>query len=253
MTKCIVITGASSGIGQALAISFANSGYDVVAIGQNEINLQKIKSFISNGNVITICADLSEENGIDKVAQNLALQNGVQFLIHCAAISKPYKSLMDILTIELKQIINVNVMTPILLTQKLAPYFDETTRVLFIGSDYVGIDKKIRPYVTGAYGISKSALRVAVEYFRREYDKALIGYLNPGTTDTPMYQSMVTAINQQGIFNHQGQIASPRDIAEFIQGVLEKTCNQDYKFIDWDYREIMHHQLIERSSVRAKL
>jgi hypothetical protein len=66
----------------------------------------------------------------------------------------------------LEKAISVNVMTPIFLTQKLAPYFNiMTTRVLFIGSDYVGVHNKIRPNITGSYGISKSALRVAVEYF----------------------------------------------------------------------------------------
>lgn len=39
MKEYIIITGASSGIGQALAIEFANKGYNVLAIGRNEVGL----------------------------------------------------------------------------------------------------------------------------------------------------------------------------------------------------------------------
>lgn len=41
-----------------------------------------------------------------------------------------------------------------------------------MGSDYVGVNNKIRPGISGSYGVSKSALRVAVEYFRHEYKNA---------------------------------------------------------------------------------
>lgn len=57
---------------------------------------------------------------------------------------------MSVSRAELKKIIDVNAMAPIFLTQKLASYFDEMTRVLFIGSDYVGIDKKLRPHIFSA-------------------------------------------------------------------------------------------------------
>lgn len=112
-----------------------------------------------------------------------------------------------------------------------------TTRVLFIGSDYVGVHSKIRPSITGSYGISKSALRVAVEYFRYEYkDTALIGYLNPGSTNTPMFDTMKTAVlSRHGIFN-AGQPVNPEYVAKFIQAVLLCTSDQDYITIDWDYR-----------------
>src|SRR5579872_3471856 len=175
MTKWVIITGASSGIGQALSMSFGESGYNILAIGRNEINLQKIKSSTKNGNVVTVIADLTEDDDIEKIAKNIFLKDGIQYLVHCAAITEPHKPLIKISRAELKKIIDINVMAPIFLTQKLVPYFDKMTRVLFVGSDYVGVDKKIRPGISGAYGISKSALRVAVEYFRREFDNALIG------------------------------------------------------------------------------
>jgi short-subunit dehydrogenase len=90
MTKWVIITGASSGIGQALAIHFSNSGYNVLAIGRNEINLQRIKSTTKNGKVVTIIADLSKEDEIDKIAKYKSLENGIHYLIHCAATTEPH-------------------------------------------------------------------------------------------------------------------------------------------------------------------
>ena len=241
MTKWVIITGASSGIGQALAIRFANSNYNVIAIGRNEVALQRTKSLTTNGNIVIATADFSEEDAIDELVKKVNLKDGIQYLIRCAATSEPHASLTNITREALKKIIDVNVMTPIFLTQQLAPHFDTTTRVLFIGSDYVGVNK-VRPGVAGAYGISKSALRTAVEYFRHEYkDTAQIGYLNPGSTNTPMFKAMITTLSQQSIFNAT-QPTQPSSVAEFIKAVLEKTSTQDYSAIDWDFRNTEHHQ-----------
>jgi short-subunit dehydrogenase len=244
MTKWVVITGASSGIGQALTICFCNSGYNVLAIGRNEVALQQTKSIIKNGKMAIVIADLTEQDEIDNVIKNINFKNGVQYLIHCAVTMEPYASLATVTRAELQKSIDINVMAPIFLTQTLAPYFDTTTRVLFIGSDYVGVTNKIRPHIAGAYGISKSALRVAVEYFRHECkDTALVGYLNPGSTDTPLFNAVKNAvINKHGIFNHPGKPADPMTVAIFIQAVLEKASSQDYSAIDWDFRTTEHHQ-----------
>lgn len=121
-----------------------------------------------------------------------------------------------------------------------------------MGSDYVGVSNKIRPGISGAYGISKSALRVAVEYFRHEYkSKALIGYLNPGTTDTAMFHTMKTALlSQQGIFNI-GKPASPAHVATFIRDVLLYSSAAVYSKTDWDYRNDKHHELTRTASSLA--
>jgi len=262
MTKLVIITGASSGIGQSLTVCFANSGYNVIAISRNEIALQRTKSLTKNGKVTLVVADLSEEDELDKVTKDLNVGSKIKYLIHCAATTEPHLPLTMVTQSALKKAINVNVMAPIFLTQKLAPHFDLSTRVLFIGSDYVGVSNKIRPNITGSYGISKSALRVAVEYFRHEYkDTALIGYLNPGSTDTPMFNAMKTAVlSQQGIFNNPGQPALPSSVAEFIQAVLEKTSTQDYSTIDWDFRVGTHHlkilaeeKTMPNANIRSKL
>ena len=244
MKDYVVITGASSGIGQALTIYLANFGFNIIAIGRNEISLQRIKSHSNQGNITVVVADLTEDSELDKIVKIFNPEDKVKYLIHCAATSEPHLPLTMVSRSSLEKAINLNVMAPLFLTQKLVPYFNiMTTRVLFMGSDYVGVNNKIRPNISGSYGISKSALRVIVEYFRYEYkDIALIGYLNPGATSTPMFETMKTAVlNQHGIFN-AGQPSSPDDVAKFIQAVLARTSNQDFVKIDWDYRNKEQHK-----------
>lgn len=253
MREHVVITGASSGIGQALAIYFANLGCDVIAIARNEIFLQRIKLLAVKGSVNVIVADLEKEKDLDKVVKFFKSEDRIKYLVHCAATTEPHKPLTAITRSELEKSININVMAPIFLTQKLVPYFNMAkTRVLFMGSDYVGSSNKIRPGITGAYGISKSAVRVVVEYFRHEYKGlVLIGYLNPGATNTPMLETIKTAVlTRHGIFN-AGQPADPNCIAEFIQAVLQHSSDTDYIATDWDYRNTEHHQLLTSERPRA--
>ena len=73
---------------------------------------------------------------------------------------------------EIQETINVNVLAPVSLMQLLADKFTQPARVLFIGSGYDG-HKKMQPNLSGSYGVSKSALRTAVEYFRVELGKEI--------------------------------------------------------------------------------
>jgi len=241
--KVIVITGASSGIGRALAVLLSNSGYNVLAVGRNEVALQQIKLLAPKGKVTTVSTDLSKEDGVDKVVNNIKANDHVHYLIHCAATAEPHAPLSAVTRADIEKIINVNVIAPILLTKKLEENFNITTRILFIGSDYVGVDNKMRPGISALYGMSKSALRVAVEYYRQEYKEiALVGYLNPGSTDTAMYREIKSAVmSKHGIFNTT-QPASPYSVAKFIQAVLENTSDNDYQKLNWDIRNTDHQE-----------
>lgn len=234
ISEYIVVTGATSGIGLSLAQCFAASGYNVLAIGRNGARLQDLLT--ENKKIKIFIADLSNEDDLDKIRLFIAGIK-IKYLVHCAAITGPQLPLTDMSYAQLNEVTATNVMAPIFLTQKLMPYFNSATRILFIGSDYIGANK-IRPNITAAYAISKSALNAAVQYCRFEYkDKALIGYLNPGATKTPMYETIKSAVlNRQEIFNHAVLPADPNDVAKFIKEILENTTDHNYSSIDWDYR-----------------
>lgn len=256
----VIITGASSGIGRALTVLLANVGYPVVAIGRNLVALQCTRNMSHHSDLIQLMAvDLANETELDKCLETLKNLGNIKFLIHCAATTEPHVPLNDITRSQLQNIINLNVMAPIFLTQKLVAQFVQGGRVLFIGSDYVGVTNKMKPFIAGAYGVSKSALRVAVEYFRVEQlaqHKMRIGYLNPGSTNTPMFDRFKNSIIKLGgVFSTSGNIAESNDVAKFIYDVLASVNDQDYQTIDWDFRVTEHHNkvLINKSSSTLEL
>ena len=189
---------------------------------------------------------------MDKI-QLLLTRDKIKYLIHCAAITGPQLPLTDMTYAQLNEVFATNVLAPLFLTQKLMPYFNPVTRVMFMGSDYIGANK-MRPNITAAYAISKSALNAAVQYCRPEYQgQALIGYLNPGATKTPMYETIKSAVlNRHEIFNHALVPADPDNIARFIKQVLENTTDHNYSNIDWDYRtSYPHEQLPKIDDIRT--
>lgn len=83
MSKTILITGASSGIGRAIAIACAKSGYTVVLNGRNVERLNETLAQMSGDGHIIISADLTDEVQRRALAEQLPVLNGV---VHCAGI-----------------------------------------------------------------------------------------------------------------------------------------------------------------------
>ena len=68
--KTILVTGASSGIGQAIAIACAKMGATVVATARNEARLQGTLQQMPKGNHALVSADLTKEDEIEALAAN---------------------------------------------------------------------------------------------------------------------------------------------------------------------------------------
>lgn len=244
MREYVVVTGASSGLGKALAVIFANRGYSVLAVGRNEIELERLKKLASSGEIIKSVTDLRHVNAVDKIVNQIDSRK-IKYLIHCAGTMEPYKPLIKVTETEFDDNFTINVKAPILLTQKLVPYFVDNGRILFIGSDYVGTTK-VRPNLTGAYGISKSGLRSAIEYFRLEITNPAVGHLIPGTMDTPMLSSFLSALRKQAGSPLNVNPAKVNDVATFVADVLENSSRADFTKLDWDFRNPQHHQVLEQ-------
>lgn len=113
--KTILVTGASSGIGQAIAIESSKMGADVIITGRNEERLAETLSKLAPGNHLSIAADLGAPEGYLKIAENLPKIDG---LVNNAGITitQPVPFIKES---TLNQIFSVNIVAPILLTQHL--------------------------------------------------------------------------------------------------------------------------------------
>lgn len=113
--KTVLVTGASSGIGRGIAVECSKMGAKVVINGRNQERLQKTFDQLEGEGHIQIVADLSKQEDIERLADEVPELNG---FVNSAGIPKicPVKRI-DRQTLE--EIMNVNAFGPILLTSQL--------------------------------------------------------------------------------------------------------------------------------------
>lgn len=113
--KTVLVTGASSGIGRGIAVECSKMGSKVVINGRNKERLQKTFDQLEGEGHVQIVADLSKQEDIERLANEVPELNG---FVNSAGVPKicPVKRI-DRQTLE--EIMNVNAFGPILLTSQL--------------------------------------------------------------------------------------------------------------------------------------
>lgn len=113
--KTILVTGASSGIGRGIAVECSKMGARMVVSGRNNERLNETLQMLDGGGHVAIQADLSRQEGIDKLISECPEINGV---VHSAGIPK-ICGVKNIKRDLLEEIVEVNEIAPILLTSGL--------------------------------------------------------------------------------------------------------------------------------------
>ena len=113
--KRILVTGASSGIGRGVAIICSQMGAQVVINGRNQQRLEETFSMLEGEGHMIVIADLSDKDGVDSLANQVASLDGFVFS----------SGVLDICTLKtitqeaLGQMMSINAFAPILLTSSL--------------------------------------------------------------------------------------------------------------------------------------
>ena len=113
--KTILVTGASSGIGKAIAIECSKMGAKVVITGRNEQRLQETYGQLESAQHAYIVADLTKKEDIETLVNQIDSLNG---LVNFAGLTipKPFKFLQEE---DIQEVMTVNFNAPLLLTQLL--------------------------------------------------------------------------------------------------------------------------------------
>ncbi|AVM55784.1 SDR family NAD(P)-dependent oxidoreductase [Capnocytophaga sp. oral taxon 864] len=130
--KTILVTGASSGIGKAIAIECSKMGAQVVITGRNEQRLQETYKQLEGTQPAYIVADLTKKEDIETLANQIDSLNG---LVNCAGLTipKPFKFLQEE---DIQEVMTVNFNAPLLLTQLLVKKkkLQKASSIIFISS-----------------------------------------------------------------------------------------------------------------------
>ncbi|MFM2301431.1 MAG: hypothetical protein RLZZ84_1167 [Pseudomonadota bacterium] len=185
-----LVTGASGGVGAALAQALAANGAHVVLTGRNTKVLETVEQAIFDaGGAATIApVDLADADGIARLANAVAERWGVlDMLAHTAAILPQLTSVADIDQVAFTKAITTNTLA----TQALIARFDPLLRKSANGRlAYFTTSVATAPRAYwGAYAASKAAAEVLIDCYAQEVrniSKVRVAIIDPGATRTAM-------------------------------------------------------------------
>ena len=182
--KNIIITGTSRGIGYEMALQFANSGHQVLAISRKTSQV-----LMEHENITCLPIDISDENQLQQV-QNFVSKTWkkVDVLIHNAG-NLLHKNFTEITSQEFQNIYKVNVFAVAELTKICIPFMGKGSHVVTISS-MGGIQGSIKFAGLSGYSSSKGAVITLSELLAEEYKESGISFnvLALGAVNTEMLQ-----------------------------------------------------------------
>ena len=189
MTKNLLISGCSTGIGRACALHFAKTGYHVFACVRKESDAESLKAADDSGNLEPVMLDVTNELQLGELKAELNQRigdTGLAGLINNAGIAKN-GPIEYIDPQAVRDVFNVNVMGPLLLTQAFLPLVRVAKgRIVTIGS----IAGKVASPTMAAYSISKFGIEAFSDSLRQELAPhgIHVSLVEPGPIETPMLQ-----------------------------------------------------------------
>jgi NADP-dependent 3-hydroxy acid dehydrogenase YdfG len=213
-----VVTGASSGIGRAIAISLARNGAAVCGVGRDQTALcQMIAEAKRFSTALPFQADLATDENISRLRQIVQEEFGrLDILVHCAGVIH-HGPMRDARIEDLDSQYAMNIRMPYLLTQSLLPMLRESHgQVVFINSS-VGVNAK-RPDA-GQFSATQHAMKAIADSLREEVNPEGIRVLTvyPGRTATPRQQRLHQT---EGRSYRPEALLQPEDIASIVVHTL---------------------------------
>jgi NADP-dependent 3-hydroxy acid dehydrogenase YdfG len=213
-----VVTGAGSGVGQAIALALAAQGVMLCLVGRTPATLEATARGVPHTQIAPRCypTDLTHDAAVQTLAAQLHREwDAIDILVHSAGVYA-MGPLETTPVTDLDHQYRTNVRAPYLLTQALLPLLHRRQgQVVFINSS-VGLTARGQ---VGSYAASKHALRALADSFREEVNveglRVLSVYL--GRTASPM-QAMVHAI--EGKAYHPEYLLQPSDVAAVVLNAL---------------------------------
>ncbi|MGE6388445.1 SDR family oxidoreductase [Pseudomonas sp. NPDC078416] len=189
----VVLTGASGGIGMAIAQALCSHGAEVLAVCRHQEPLLPLQQQYPHL-LHWVKADLTTAEGRQHVLMTAQAMSGVNLLINAAGINH-FAMLEQLPGHEIDSMLDINLNAPIQLTSLLLPLLRQASRamVVNVGSTYGSIG--YAGYAT--YCASKFALRGFSEALRRELADTRVGvlYVAPRATRTTMNSPAARALN----------------------------------------------------------
>jgi 3-oxoacyl-[acyl-carrier protein] reductase len=204
MSKRIVITGTSRGIGFELAQLFSKAGHEVIALSRKTDSIQAL----SNTSIQAIATDLSAQSSIEETAKTILKKwDNIDIVIHNAGmlVNKPFEELT---AADFQQCYAVNVFGVASLTQALLPAMSNDSHVVAISS-MGGIQGSAKFPGLAAYSSAKGAVITLFELLAEEYKE------NGPSFNTLALGAVQTEMLEEAFPGYQAPLTAP-EMADYI-------------------------------------
>ncbi|SFR48666.1 SDR family NAD(P)-dependent oxidoreductase [Litoreibacter janthinus] len=215
--KTVLITGAGSGIGRALAITAAAKGFRLILAGRTKLSLRETAQQCASGTHQIVVADVNTPNG--RAALASAAGGALDILINNAGVLA-VGHLRDIDDASLDQMVTTNLLAPMALTRDLLPALQASQgRIVNIGSVFGDI---AYPYFA-SYSATKFGLRGYSDAIRRELSGTGVGvtYIAPRATRTAAETSFNALIEPLDMTLDSAESVSAQAWAAILNGKRE--------------------------------
>ncbi len=188
-----IVTGASSGIGRALAIELARQGGKVVCMARREDRLQSLAKEVESmgGTVVCIAGDVTDAAARAKCLESAQSKfGGLDILVNNAGVGAigPFASSDPQ---RVRRLMEVNFFALVEMTRSALPMLQQGRRPIIVNVSSI-LGRRGVPH-NSEYAASKFAVHGFSESIRAEFASAGIGVLvvSPGTTDTEFFDRVL--------------------------------------------------------------
>lgn len=211
--KTALITGASSGMGRAIAEALGLHGATVILSSNDQEGCEATAEYFRKQGIIahTVYCDVSSKEDIDElVKQGIALEGKIDILMSCVGIA-PAASFLEIDAGQFERTLQINLQSAIYLSKKVLPQMVERREGVIV---YLASIAAVRGNKhIGLYGISKAGLvqlarNLAVEYGPHNIR---VNTISPGLIDTPFSESLLA---QQAFLQKRLQLTPLRRVGQ---------------------------------------
>lgn len=233
MNKTVIVTGASTGIGRAIAKHFIIKGFKVLMNSASTVNLQE--AYVSLGkpaNAVVVAGDISRSQTQDKIVDTAISAFGkIDILINNAGVFQP-KPFLQTTEEDIERFYTINFKGTYFMTQRALPHIIAAGGGAVINVGSVLVDQAVNGLPTTAAISIKGAIHSFTRQLAAEFgkDKVRVNAIAPGVIRTALQGKMgvtdadsgrtLSVLNRIGEPSHIAGLAYELAMNEFITGEI---------------------------------